>query len=858
MSKGITPRKVTTATVIMASLMGGSAFASDKSFVYRMAVDGKVAVPEWVTINYVYGNWGNVGSPHSCQDWVAPTDTVDWGESFQQSRLCKQTQNRTETPILFNPVLKTTKEGSTITGSRDVSTTEFRPAIGTRDYIDGERANAFSSWSRSSANYGCGTWSPKPDEINLFQNFTQSRTCSKDEMRTRDVFHVWASGEETFKRTDSEIRTVSEVERQQSTGSKDYISGVQVASWSSWSNEGSPYNCASWSPSPDTINLNQSFEQTRSCSQKQVSDRDIFDVWRSGKETLNRNENRSQVITVTQTQDNTGSKDFIKTTRTEAWSAWADQNAPYGCNSWSPSPDTVNLAENFVQNRDCSQKQTRSRDVINVWESGKETLKQTDNESQVITVEQERSSIGTKDYITGSSAGVWSAWANDGSIKNCSAWTPDVDTVNLDSAFTQSRNCDQAQTRTQTIYDVWASGAKTAKSTQTGTQTIEVTQSQSATGTKNYITGTSYSSWSGWSNSGGVYSCSSYSPSTSSVNLGSTFTQSRSCSQNQVRSRTVYNVWKNGATTVKTTESDSRTVDVTQNRSATGTKDYITGTSYSSWSGWSNSGGHYSCGSWTPAPSTVNYGSSFTQNRTCKQNQTRSRTVYNVWKSGAKTTKTTESGSQTVNVTESRSATGTKNIVVGFESTTGAWSYTASGSCGGWSPEASTVNYGTSFTQTQSCSRPRERTITTYNVWTNGTKTVKSTSTETGAYTYSNSRTATGTKDYVTNYDFRSYYYSYGSWSCGSYSPDPSDFYYTVTFTQYRSCTRTKQYRYKKYWLYKSGSKVLKGDYLVSSSTESKTETRSMTGISRNICLNPGLPTYKKESLGCAGGGLEP
>ncbi|MBD77312.1 MAG: hypothetical protein CL840_00060 [Crocinitomicaceae bacterium] len=360
MRKGITPRKVTTATVIMASLMGGSAFASDKSFVYRMAVDGKVSVPEWVTINYVYGNWGNVGSPHSCQDWVAPTDTVDWGESFQQSRLCKQTQNRAETPILFNPVLKTTKEGSTITGSRDVSTTEFRPAIGTRDYIDGERANAFSSWSRSSANYGCGSWSPKPDEINLFQNFTQSRTCSKDEMRTRDVFHVWASGKETFKRTDSEIRTVSEVERQQSTGSKDYISGVQVASWSSWSNEGTPYNCASWLPSPDTINLNQSFEQTRSCSQKQVSDRDIFDVWRSGKETLNRNEDRSQIITVTQTQDNTGSKDFIKTTRTEAWSAWADQNAPYGCNSWSPSPDTVNLAENFVQNRDCSQKQTRS------------------------------------------------------------------------------------------------------------------------------------------------------------------------------------------------------------------------------------------------------------------------------------------------------------------------------------------------------------------------------------------------------------------------------------------------------------------------------------------------------------------
>ena len=137
MNRKFNIKNITTASVLMAALTSGAALSadSDKSFMVRLSVDGKVSVPEWVTINYVYGNWGNVGAPHSCQNWVAPTDTIDWGESYQQSRLCKQTQNRTETPILFNPVLKITKEGAPTVGSRDVSTTEFRPAIGTRDYI---------------------------------------------------------------------------------------------------------------------------------------------------------------------------------------------------------------------------------------------------------------------------------------------------------------------------------------------------------------------------------------------------------------------------------------------------------------------------------------------------------------------------------------------------------------------------------------------------------------------------------------------------------------------------------------------------------------------------------------------------
>ncbi|MBD77310.1 MAG: hypothetical protein CL840_00050 [Crocinitomicaceae bacterium] len=838
MKRNFSTRKITMASVLMASLTSGVALAADseKSFSVRMNVDGKVTVPEWVTINYVYGGWSNVGSPHSCQSWVAPTDTVDWGESYQQSRLCKQTQNRTETPILFNPVLKITKEGAPTVGSRDVSTTEFRPAIGTRDYIDGERANAFGSWTRNSANYGCGAWSPKPDEINLFESFTQSRTCSKDEIRTRDVFHVWASGKETFKRTDTESRTVSEVEQQQSTGAKDYISGARVANWSSWTNDGAPYGCATWSPSPDTINLNKSFEQSRSCSQKQVSDRDIFDVWRSGKETLNRNEERSQVITVTQTQSNTGTKDFIKSTRNEPWSAWSNQNAPYGCNTWTPATDTVNLGDSYTQSRDCSQKQVRQRDVMNVWESGKDTLKQVDSDSQVITVTQEQSATGAKDYIVSQTSPSWPAWSNTGSPYGCSNWTPSPDTVNLNESFTQSRECSQDQTRSRTIQDVWKSGKKTFNRTETGEQTVTVGQTKTASGTKNYKTGAiAYGDWSSWANNGLAHSCSTPTPSVDTVNLGKSFTQERSCKQDQKRTRPTYDVWADGSQTAKGTDTGTRVIDVVQTNSATGTKDYITGTSTGTWGSWANSGSPTGCEAWSPAVSTVNLGESFTQTRTCDQAQTRSRTIYNVWKSGKTTTKSTETGTQTIDVSQSQSATGAKDYITTTRNGSwGTWSNSGSAkNCGGWTPSPSTVNLNQSFTQNRTCEQDQTRTRTVYNVWKSGKETVKSTESGSQTIDVTQSQSATGTKDYKTGS------VSYGTWSgwsntgsaygCGSWSPAASTVNLGSSFTQSRTCeqdqTRTRQV----YDVWASGATTAKSTQ-TGTQTVDVTQNQSATG----------------------------
>ncbi len=744
-------KKITAASILLASLIGGNALAANDegTYVLKMRVDAKSELPQWLTINYIYGTWANVGGNYACQAWSPLTSTIDWGQSFQQTRSCSQNQDRDVTPVMMSPVTREVKNGETFTGSRVVSVSQFQPAVGARDFIVSERPDAWSAWLDQGNHYDCDTWSPATETVNLYDPFTQNRDCSQNQTRTRQVYNVWASGKETPKRVDSEDQTISETESRSVQGSKDYISGQRAGAWAAWSNDGAPYDCAVWSPDVATVNLDQDFTQSRNCKQNQDSSREIYDVWRSGTETLNHVEPRAQTVTVGQTQTATGTKDYITATRNANWTAWVDSGAHYACTTWTPAKTTINLGEAFTQSRDCSQNQTRQRDVMNVWKSGK----------------------------------------------------------------------------------------KTVKNTESGAQTVTVNSSRSATGTKNIITGSSAGSWSAWSNSGGLYSCGGYSPSTSTVNYGTSFTQYSTCSRNQTRSRTIYNVWTDGSTTYKSTENASRVVGATQSRSATGSSNYVTGTSSGGWSSWSNSGGVYGCGSYSPATSTVNYGSSFTQHSSCSRNQVRSRTIYYTWANGSTSVKSNESDSRVVSATISRSATGTKNEITGSQSTTGAWSNNGSLSCGSYSPSTSTVNLGSSFTQSRSCSQPQKSVTTTYNVWSNGSKTVKSTSNNYRTVSSTQSRSATGTKDYVLTYDDKDYFTTYSSWSCGSWSPSANRIPEEIQFTQTRSCSRTKYNKYNRYALYKSGKRVLQASNVTtSSSAESKTESRTMWGEKLKRC----------------------
>lgn len=184
----------------------------------------------------------------------------------------------------------------------------------------------------------------------------------------------------------------------------------------------------------------------------------------------------------------------------------------------------------------------------------------------------------------------------------------------------------------------------------------------SGSGSCEYVVGESAGNWSTYQNSGAPYNCSAWSPSASTVDYGQNFTQSRNCSQNQTGQRTLYYHWFSGKTTVKGTESRTQTISVTETNPATGTKDVVVTSRMGAWSSWSNVGGPYGCGGWSPLPQDVDEGVSFTAYASCSQDQQRSRAEYLVYASGREVQVGTEQDYRTITVTQSKSDTGERPV----------------------------------------------------------------------------------------------------------------------------------------------------------------------------------------------------
>jgi hypothetical protein len=826
MKRFITPshKKTTLATLLVAMLSGAGAVnaQSDSRFLYRFGVDGKAKVPIWLLVNNIYGSWSDVGSPYSCFVWAQPESAVRWGDAFQQSRVCQQNQARDVTPIMSNPVLKTTKNGEMYAEPRTLNVTQYQSAVGALDYIAAERADAWGAWIDDNEHYGCASWSPSPDTVKLYENFTQNRDCSQDQSRTRQVYHVWASDKETPKRIDPDTQTIVEKELRDIQGKMDYVDGQSIKLWSAWSNVDVPHSCSVWGQNPSVVDLDQDYTQNRACLQDQSSSRDIYDVWKSGAETFLRTEDRAKSIDDPQSQQMTGTRDYITTTETRDWSAWSNSGGIYGCSTWSPSRGSVNLDEPYAQTRSCSLGQVSKRDIYNVWKSGNKTLLRTENRAQTIPVPQSQQMTGTRDYITTTETRDWSGWSNSGSAGGCAGWSPNPNTVNLDASFRQSRTCSQGQVSSRDIYYVWKSGDKTRSSTQSRTQNVAVTQYNSEVGTRDYVTGSGATAWSGWSNSGGAGGCAGWSPSPSSVNLDASFTQSNRCSQGQVSSRDIYNVWKSGRTTPSSTESRTDSVPVTLYNPAVGTRDYVTGSGAGGWSGWSNSGSPEGCSEWSPSKNSINLYVLFKQTRSCSQLQVASRPTHNVWKSGRTTPLGTESKSNVVGVSQSQYDTGKKDFITGTHDS-GWTTWVNSGapySCGEWSPSTNTVLSGTRFTQNRTCTQRQESTKTTHTSWRSGIKTDLKTSYKSQGIPVAQNQSAYGTDVGVVSQSIGPTYKVGGLYGCTSYSPAPSSVNLGYSYSKSATCKQNWNRKTTSITSYNNAPNISSATYSPSTTSE--------------------------------------
>lgn len=182
------------------------------------------------------------------------------------------------------------------------------------------------------------------------------------------------------------------------------------------------------------------------------------------------------------------------------------------------------------------------------------------------------------------------------------------------------------------------------------------------------------------------------------------------------------------------------------------------------WSEWADVGVPYDCSGLSPLASDMNYGLDFTQSETCKQDQQRTKEIYEKHPTNGEVLVGTKTESQTVGITNTQQSTGTKNYVLSTGTEEGSWANTgASGSCSSWSPNVSTVIYGEDFTQSRSCSQEQSREVYTYEYMADGSKNLISQTTETQTTSTTENKVAYGTKPMRMSVEYRND--GWGEWS---------------------------------------------------------------------------------------------
>lgn len=759
----------------------------------------------WLAILPSYTAWASTGSPYNCLTWNPDQSEVPVNKSFtQESNDCSIEQSRTKQNQEKNKLSGVVRNvGKPITESKIANNAyDTRSAIGTQESWN-ITTPIYTAWIDSDIISGCSNWSPSSTTVGLNVNFTQTATdCKQPQTRTRQD-------------REQEVTTLiyrnigNPVEEKQSILTSSSRSAIgEKATWTvttpvytDWLNSGDLQSCSNWSPSPSTVAINVPFTQTATnCTQFQTRDRQNREQETNTLEYRNVGEVivEQQTISATTTRESKGTKENW-TASSATYTTWINTGTISSCTNWSPAVNTVKIGVTFTQTAtDCKQSQTRNRQdreqettTLAFRNVGSPVI-----ENQTITVNDTRSATGTMEAWV-STTPVYTAWVNTGSITSCSNWSPATNTVTINTSFTQTAtDCQQAQTRNKQNreQETTTLAYRNVGSPIVENQSITISNTRSAIGTKETWVATT-STYTTWANSGSITSCTNWSPAVTSVNKGTTFTQTATdCKQPQTRSRqdreqeTTTLAYRNVGTSVV----ENQSIVTTSTRSATGTLENWVAAA-PTYTSWVSSGAITACTNWSPAVTTVNKGTTFTQTATdCNQTQTRSRQdrqqetntlVYR--NSGSPVVE-----SQVVTVSDTRSATGTKELWIATTPTYTAWvNNGAINSCSNWSPLANTVTINSSFTQTATdCKQPQTRSRQDREQESNtlAYRNVGVPVTETQNVTVTSTQSAVGTKEtWVSTTS------SYTAWvnngaltGCSNWSPATSGVDFGVVYTQ--------------------------------------------------------------------------
>jgi hypothetical protein len=679
---------------------------------YTMRVATTDKTSTWEGATATYSSWVNVGGHHDCSAWNPTPDTVNFGQSFLQNRTCDQDQERTATQREFDSFSQSYRVLGSTQEQRVAQETESQSSVGTLQNW-GPYSSTFTSWIDSGAAQNYSGWTPVAS--NQVADFTQARTYSQPQERFEQRREIDSITSQI--RDSGSPLLVTQLDPRSENRSISVTSGNWVDTVISGQ--------GTWAP----VYANQTadYTQTRGYTQHQERTWSYMD----GASSIH-----SRVETKT-LPGLTESQNIVVTA-----SPWENSGAHINCAVWSPDPSTIEYGTAFTQSRDCDQAQTRA------WTHKLNgATVHTRNEGQTITETETQGNTGTlQNWVATTST--FTSWIDSGSPYAHTTWAPVP--ASQTANFTQTRTYSQDKTRNEQEREV------DTVSGQIRNVGAPIARSQTLTGQADSQTVTATAT--GWSNTT-TAGYTAWSPAVASQT--SNFTQSRTYTQNQSRLWT----YKDPAAATLGT--------YTQTQGLTGQIENQT--VVVSAGGWSNSGGHYSCGSWSPDPSTINYGTSFTQSRNCSQNQSRTWS-YTVGGSSV--------GSRNedliISEGESQGATGTYQNWTAAASTYSAWT-TNNTVLGTWTPAASSQT--SNFTQTQSVTYNQSRTVQPrqYDTVTGAYRNSGSTTTEyQDVAGTSNTRTVTVTAGTATDTNQHS--------SCGTWSPATSTVNSGQSFTQTRTC----------------------------------------------------------------------
>jgi hypothetical protein len=200
------------------------------------------------------------------------------------------------------------------------------------------------------------------------------------------------------------------------------------STFTDWVNSGEVYNCGIYSPPASSVELGQSFAQSRVCSQNQTRTEFVrlFDAFSQTYKNESTNL-QTQTIDATETQAAVGTAlNWVSSPST--FTAWENSGTPHSQSAWTPA--IVAQTANFSQTRIYSQDQTRSEQPRE-YNANTAAYR---NAGEPIMRTQTLNGLNETRAVTISSVDI-------GPHTSCGTWNTEASSVIAGQSFIRQRNC---------------------------------------------------------------------------------------------------------------------------------------------------------------------------------------------------------------------------------------------------------------------------------------------------------------------------------------------------------------------------------------------------------------------------------